>query len=128
MNLKSHIFDFILQPSAFILHPCVLARAPIAAGFALLAADLAAAPWLGHERPPFLNVSRTQRIAGNFLRPEEARARYNARGTSIAYDADDLRGESFGSGGCLMVKLQAANCLLKPSQRRQLQSWLKRAI
>ena len=27
-----------------------------------------------------------------------------------------------------MVKLQAANCLLKPSQRRQLQSWLKRAI
>ena len=27
-----------------------------------------------------------------------------------------------------MVKLHAANCVLKPSQRRQLQSWLKRAI
>ena len=27
-----------------------------------------------------------------------------------------------------MVKLHAANCVLKPSQRRQLQSWLKRAV
>jgi hypothetical protein len=27
-----------------------------------------------------------------------------------------------------MVKLHTANCVLKPSQRRQLQSWLKRAI
>jgi hypothetical protein len=27
-----------------------------------------------------------------------------------------------------MVKLHAGNCVLKPSQRRQLQSWLKRAI
>ena len=29
---------------------------------------------------------------------------------------------------CLMVKLLTANCVLKRSQRRQLQSWLKRAI
>ena len=27
-----------------------------------------------------------------------------------------------------MVKLEAANCQLKPSQRRQLLSWLKRAV
>ena len=27
-----------------------------------------------------------------------------------------------------MVKLEPANCLLKPSQRRQLLSWLKRAV
>ena len=27
-----------------------------------------------------------------------------------------------------MVKLQPGNCLLKPSQRRQLLSWLKRAV
>ena len=27
-----------------------------------------------------------------------------------------------------MVKLEPANCTLKPSQRRQLQSWLKRAV
>ena len=27
-----------------------------------------------------------------------------------------------------MVKLEPGNCLLKPSQRRQLLSWLKRAI
>ncbi len=27
-----------------------------------------------------------------------------------------------------MVKLQSANCPLKPSQRRQLLSWLKRAV
>jgi hypothetical protein len=27
-----------------------------------------------------------------------------------------------------MVKLHAGNCVLKPSQRRQLQSWLRRAI
>jgi hypothetical protein len=27
-----------------------------------------------------------------------------------------------------MVKLKAANCLLKPSQKRQLMSWLKRAV
>ena len=27
-----------------------------------------------------------------------------------------------------MVKLQPGNCLLKPSQRRQLFSWLKRAV
>ena len=27
-----------------------------------------------------------------------------------------------------MIKLQPANCALKPSQRRQLLSWLKRAV
>ena len=27
-----------------------------------------------------------------------------------------------------MVKLHAGNCLLKPSQRRQLNTWLKRAV
>ena len=27
-----------------------------------------------------------------------------------------------------MIKLESGNCLLKPSQRRQLLSWLKRAV
>jgi len=53
-----------LHPSAFILHPYLfLALAPIAAGFALLAADLAASPWLGHKRPPFLVMSQVHTLS-----------------------------------------------------------------
>ena len=35
---------------------------------------------------------------------------------------------TFNLEECLMVKLNPGNCVLKPSQRRQLLSWLKRAI
>ena len=55
---------FILSPSSFILRQLPLP--PIAAGFALLTADLATAPWLTHAWPPFRGDEPAHRLSAHF--------------------------------------------------------------
>src|SRR5437773_11483891 len=80
-----------VQPRSSAVNQSVrLPFPPVAAGFALLAADLAATPWLGHERPPFLGQTLLGRPTGYrlaFISSRRGRQRYNAPRCSVAFAA-----------------------------------------
>lgn len=120
-----------------------LPLAAVAARFALLAADLAAAAGLGHPNSPFnllnglLGVRLKSRVryphAGQsssrraFLIPFIFRPWYHAlplRAQRLLLTSRTTRRLEL----CDMIKLDFGNVLLKPSHRRQLMAWLRRSL
>jgi hypothetical protein len=121
--------------------------ASIAAGFALFAADLSSAPWLGHAVSfPFgctENIHPTpKRLANAHSCGKEALSGPNISQWrrfflwwfwhGNGYVETSTEGSVYNLHGSiqedLMIQLDSGNVLLKPSHRKQLMAWLKRAM
>jgi hypothetical protein len=95
-----------------------LSFSTVATRLAFFAADFSSAPWLGHGYTPF--------VASDLNYPAIPSPSSPARILlSHLYERETT---AFFQKGCTMLKLDSGNVLLKPSHRRQLMSWLKRAI
>ncbi len=95
-----------------------LSFSTVATRLAFFAADFPSAPWLGHGYTPF--------VASELNYPAIPSPSSPARILlSHIYERETT---AFFQKGCTMLKLDSGNVLLKPSHRRQLMSWLKRAI